>query len=197
MKVNFVKMIKSLFELCAFKVCSLVLQRSYINCMDIPVNIKLYLKSICKNVWMNIKCSADGFNYSQVDLDNLSKQDFLKLINSDSKVINKQIVITRFFYKQVNTFLCRKCFSEIVLCEGDFDIMNAGFEFVNDILYQEALQSVILNKHNWCDKCILKPLFMFLDVHERAYYVPLSIYCDKINCMEYLQRNKNNSQFTT
>lgn len=182
----------SLFELCSRQVCTQVQNVGDIDKFEIPVTVKKYLNSICKNVWFNLKCDdIDNYDYSKIDFDNITRKDFLMLMNYPEKFEFKnyinQVIIRRFSYEDHSKTLCYECFSKLVVFKENFDIAKTGCTFIHRYSYgEELLRDIILSLDNWCDFCIFSPTFQITDLNTSCQYIPLSDLCDEEDCLSYL-----------
>lgn len=158
---------------------------------QLPVSIQKDVRKTLKSLWFqNTPAPEDPytFEYRYLNLNSLDRKEFLMLINHPSEIIPEfvpyemqtcHVNVDYYEFRLGNnsTILCRPCFEvscspsemhnqylfdyQTFWAERDWKFYNIRKHFEIDV--SRLVDWLLKKETSWCDRCVFKPLFEYLD----------------------------------
>jgi hypothetical protein len=176
----------TLFELSLRVMCFAMDDATLIESLPLPLTVKYEMRSSIKSLWFNQRsiCS-DHYDYENFNLNEMSRWDFNMLMNYDEDLLGVPGFIpkktTHVFWGfwvweigHVRTYnICESCVGYVSRLSGELALSQWGvpsanwkFLFVRKYIMfhpHNVFQMVIKKEKNFCDLCVICPLFRIMD----------------------------------
>jgi hypothetical protein len=182
--------VDSLFELALYQFCISLKDARSIERLEIPKSIKERARTDIKELWFwqDPLQPTETFDYSSIEIPFMTRLQFNMVMNYNQKKMGVPEflpkgfthVVWEYYTFYVNSRLvsvCRTCYGCMVSsAESEFTLVYWGCELKNMNIYEvrnhdrlnssDVLPKVIHKEKNFCDLCVIGPLFDVIDRHE-------------------------------